>query len=145
MGKSQLMNATLITAALIFFIAAGLSAQDKKDDGCCSSNEKKCEKMDNSKTGQPMMDHSGMSNTGDSQDSTVIPVMTVKKVDSKLEAWNAVCPVRGEEIDPEANKVEYNGKIYGFCCNGCDSKFSKNPDKYSVNLSEDGKTFISKR
>jgi YHS domain-containing protein len=145
MGKSVLKKASLIAAALIFFITISLSAQEKKDDGCCSSGEKKCENMDHSKTEQTMMDHSGMSNSGDSQDSTIASVLTVKKVDSSLAAWNAVCPVRGEEIDPEANKVEYNGKIYGFCCNGCDSKFSKDPEKYLNNLSEDGKTFIGKR
>ena len=59
-------------------------------------------------------------------------------------AWNAVCPVLGEPIDPSANKVEYQGKLYGFCCNGCDTKFKKDPEKYSSNLSEDGKVFTGK-
>jgi YHS domain-containing protein len=59
--------------------------------------------------------------------------------------WNKVCPVRGEEVDPDAPTVEYNGKIYGFCCPGCDAKFEKNPEKYSKNLSEDGKKFIGKK
>ena len=68
--------------------------------------------------------------------------MKAKKVENTMTAWNAVCPVRGEEIDHEENKVEYNGKVYGFCCNGCDSKFMNDPVKYGKNLSEDGKEFI---
>lgn len=56
--------------------------------------------------------------------------------------WNAVCPVMGEEVDPEVGTVKYEGKNYGFCCKGCDKKFKKDPAKYSKNLSEDGKSFL---
>jgi len=52
-------------------------------------------------------------------------------------AWNKVCPVKGNEVDPEVATVKYNGKHYGFCCQGCDSKFTKEPEKYSKNLNED--------
>jgi YHS domain-containing protein len=130
MGKFKFRKAVLYTAALSFLITMGVFAQDKKDDSCCKSSEKmgkiekSCIKSDNI------------------QDSTHSMQSQVTKVDTKLAAWNTVCPVRGEEIDPEANKVEYNGKVYGFCCNGCDSKFTKDPEKYSRNLSEDGKIFI---
>ena len=58
--------------------------------------------------------------------------------------WNKVCPVKGEEIDADAPTVEYNGKVIGFCCPGCDSKFQKDPEKYMKNLNEDGSTFIGK-
>lgn len=61
---------------------------------------------------------------------------------ASAEAWNKVCPVKGEEVDPEVGTVEYNGKQYGFCCPGCDSKFKKDPAKYSNNLNEDGTEFI---
>ena len=60
---------------------------------------------------------------------------------SVSEAWNKVCPVKGGEVDPEVSTIEYNGKNYGFCCPGCDSKFKKNPEKYSKNLNEDGTEF----
>jgi YHS domain-containing protein len=59
--------------------------------------------------------------------------------------WNKICPVRGEEVDPEVATVKYNSKAYGFCCSGCDSKFSKDPEKYSKNLNEDGTKFIGKK
>ncbi len=59
--------------------------------------------------------------------------------------WNKVCPVKGGEVDPEVGTVEYNGKAYGFCCPGCDSKFKKDPEKYSKNLNEDGTEFIGKK
>ncbi len=129
MGKFKFRKASIFIAVFLFLITTSVFAQDKKDEGCCKSSDK-MEKMD-----QSCMKSHGM------QDSTQSMQSNVQEVDSKLAAWNAVCPVRGEAIDPEANKVEYNGKVYGFCCNGCDSKFTKDPEKYSKNLSEDGKTF----
>ena len=59
--------------------------------------------------------------------------------------WNAVCPVKGNPVEEGTATVEYNGKIYGFCCPGCDTKFAKNPEKYAKNLSEDGKKFIGRK
>ena len=59
--------------------------------------------------------------------------------------WNKVCPVRGNPIEDDTPTVEYEGKVYGFCCPGCDIKFAKNPEKYSKNLSEDGSKFIGRR
>lgn len=60
-------------------------------------------------------------------------------------SWNKVCPVMGNKVDPEGPTVEYNGKIYGFCCPGCDAKFEKNPEKYARNLNEDGTRFIGRK
>jgi len=59
--------------------------------------------------------------------------------------WNKVCPVKGNQVESDSPTVEYNGKVYGFCCPGCDSKFAKNPEKYAKNLSEDGKKFVGKK
>jgi len=61
------------------------------------------------------------------------------------EPWNKVCPVKGNAIEDDSPTVEYNGKVYAFCCPGCDTKFAKNPEKYSKNLSEDGKKFVGKK
>lgn len=66
-------------------------------------------------------------------------------VATDLQIWNKVCPVMGNKVDPEGPTVEYNGKLYAFCCPGCDAKFKKNPEKYSKNLSEDGTKFIGRR
>jgi len=63
---------------------------------------------------------------------------------ANAQVWNKVCPVKGEEVDAEAPTVEYNGKIIGFCCPGCDSKFQKDPEKHMKNLNEDGSEFIKK-
>jgi len=60
-------------------------------------------------------------------------------------AWNKVCPVRGNPIEDDTPVVEYDGKIYGFCCPGCDTKFADNPEKYSKNLNEDGTRFVGRR
>lgn len=59
--------------------------------------------------------------------------------------WNAVCPIKGNPVEEGTAIVEYNGKAYGFCCPGCDSKFAKDPEKYSKNLSEDGKKFVGRK
>ena len=59
--------------------------------------------------------------------------------------WNKVCPVKGNQVESDSPTVEYNGKVYGFCCPGCDPKFAKNPEKYAKNLSEDGKKFVGKK
>ena len=67
------------------------------------------------------------------------------EVSMKKEIWNAVCPVKGMEVDPDSPTVEYNGKLIGFCCPGCDKKFSADPEKYIKNLSEDGKEFIGSK
>jgi YHS domain-containing protein len=61
------------------------------------------------------------------------------------EIWNKVCPVKGNPVEKDSPTVEYNGKVYGFCCPGCDTKFAKNPEKYAKNLSEDGTKFIGRK
>ena len=50
----------------------------------------------------------------------------------------------GEDVDPEAPIVDYQGKKIGFCCPGCEKKFTKDPEKYMKNLSEDGTKFLGK-
>ncbi len=43
-----------------------------------------------------------------------------------------ICPVMGNEVKDleKAPKVEYNGKTYYFCCEGCVEPFKANPEKY---------------
>jgi YHS domain-containing protein len=53
---------------------------------------------------------------------------------------NTICPVSGEEIDPEIT-VKYKDKTYAVCCKSCLKKFNKDPEKYISKLSEDGKSF----
>ncbi|MGQ9805963.1 MAG: YHS domain-containing protein [Chlorobiales bacterium] len=62
----------------------------------------------------------------------------------KTATFNEVCPVSGEPVSAKARTVEHEGKTYGFCCNGCDDKFKKEPAKYIANMSADGKTFVGK-
>jgi YHS domain-containing protein len=57
-------------------------------------------------------------------------------------AWNKVCPVKGGEIESDSPTFEFNGKVYGFCCSGCESKFKKDPETYLKNLNDDGSEFI---
>lgn len=60
-----------------------------------------------------------------------------KVVDNK--PVNSVCPVSGEEVDPEIT-VTYKDKMYALCCKSCLKKFNKDPEKYISKLSEDGKS-----
>jgi YHS domain-containing protein len=64
---------------------------------------------------------------------------------TEAKVWNTVCPVKGNPVEEDSPTVEYNGKLYGFCCPGCDTKFAKNPEKYAKNLSEDGTKFIGRK
>lgn len=64
---------------------------------------------------------------------------------TELQIWNKVCPVKGNPVEDDSPTVEYNGKLYGFCCPGCDTKFAKNPEKYAKNLNEDGTKFIGRK
>lgn len=64
---------------------------------------------------------------------------------AELTIFNAVCPVMGKPVDVELTTVEYQGKLIAFCCAGCETKFTANPEKYIKNLSEDGKTFLAKK
>jgi len=124
-----MLKQLVITFAIVSFFYVFANAQEnpgtekkekhecmKESTGCCAKHDSHSEmKMDPDKVGTET---------------------------ASAEAWNKVCPVKGEEIDPEVSTVEYNGKQYGFCCPGCDSKFLKDPAKFSKNLSEDGTKFI---
>ena len=86
--------------------------------------------------------------TEETQSTTELKTEQVSetKIDSEeLEAWNKVCPVEGGPIDEDTPTVEYNGKVYGFCCPGCDEDFAKNPEKYSKNLNEAGTRYIGRK
>jgi YHS domain-containing protein len=41
-------------------------------------------------------------------------------------------PVCGMDVDPKtaANKSEFNGQTYYFCCSGCKVDFDREPKKY---------------
>jgi YHS domain-containing protein len=82
--------------------------------------------------------------------NTSTSVKTEQSIDAvtnstEAKIWNKVCPVKGNPVEDDSPTVEYNGKLYGFCCPGCDTKFAKNPEKYSKNLSEDGTKFIGRK
>jgi YHS domain-containing protein len=83
---------------------------------------------------------SGLKDPHHSVEAAKDSIKTISK-----EPWNKVCPVKGNAIEEDSPTVVYNGKVYAFCCPGCDTKFEKNPEKYSKNLSEDGKKFVGKK
>lgn len=54
-----------------------------------------------------------------------------------VEVGNTICPVSGDEIDPEAKVTyEYEGNIYNFCCPACIDGFKEDPEGYIKILEE---------
>lgn len=119
----------VIAIALVSVLCALTIAQDQ--NGTEMKEKQDCMKESSSCCSRQSM-HSDMKMESSTETATV-------------QIWNKVCPVKGEEVDAEAPTFEYNGKVIGFCCPGCDTKFAKNPEKYAKNLSEDGKRFIGKK
>ncbi len=114
-----MLKQIIFILAVVFSLSAIGFAQDKTD----KQHSEKHHKMESQK----------VQNVDDSTETTA------------NEPWNKVCPVKGNPIEADSPTVEYNGKVYAFCCPGCDTKFAKNPEKYAKNLSEDGKKFIGKK
>ena len=44
-------------------------------------------------------------------------------------AVNTICPIMGGDVDPDIETVQFNGEAIGFCCDGCDEKWTKLSDK----------------
>lgn len=124
MLKQLVFTIALFSFFSVFALAQEKPVQEKKED------HKHMEHMQKDSS-ESMMNHHQKTDSMKGQMSA--------------QPWNKVCPVKGGEVDPEVETVEYNGKAYGFCCPGCDSKFKKDPEKYSKNLNEDGTKFIGKK
>ena len=112
---------SLIIIAMFLFCCSIIVAQEKPEDLIENAQQ------------------DSLAEITESTDSSVTTKST------ELQIWNKVCPVMGNKVDPDGPTVEYNGKLYGFCCPGCDAKFAKNPEKYAKNLSEDGTKFIGRK
>ena len=56
--------------------------------------------------------------------------------------WNKVCPIEGSKVNSDSPSVEFEGKVVGFCCADCGTKFEKNPSSYLKNLNDSGTRFI---
>ncbi|HNO78141.1 MAG TPA: YHS domain-containing protein [Phycisphaerae bacterium] len=53
-------------------------------------------------------------------------------------SYQTKCPVMGGDIDPKAFTTVSGGKPFYFCCDGCEKKFFKDPEKYTPNLTAQG-------
>jgi YHS domain-containing protein len=99
----------------------------KEGESCCSSETKAaacCSGGDTAKAGS--------SCCGDKKDAQPQPTERVAAPADKL-----ICPISGEELDEaDAVRFAYNGKVYYTCCNGCKSKFLKDPETYAKKAEE---------
>ena len=116
-----MLNKILIIISIFIIVSSFIIAQENPD------KQNEVAQQDSMATTEEYTDSSSMQNS------------------AELQIWNKVCPVMGNKVDVDGPTVEYNGKLYGFCCPGCDAKFEKNPEKYSKNLSEDGTKFIGRK
>ena len=114
-----MLKQIVLVLTVVFFVSAISFAQDQKEKGLKDPHHK--------------------------VDTVKVQKDDVSKESVSKEPWNKVCPVKGNPIEADSPTVEYNGKVYAFCCPGCDTKFAKNPEKYSKNLSDDGKKFIGRK
>ena len=121
----------------------------EKKESCCSTEksekgsveEESCDISDKKTNGEEKTEEACCS--ADKKSSKNIETKIDDNSSETLKPFNLVCPVTGEEVDPDqAKTVTYNGKVYGFCCPRCADKFNKDPESYIKNLSEDGKTFL---
>jgi len=48
--------------------------------------------------------------------------------DVNLTPVNQLCPIMGNPVTEDGGTAEYNGKLVGFCCAGCDSPWSELSD-----------------
>lgn len=138
--------AVLVFTCLMLTIV--INAQEKPKS-CTHDMKQQKESLDQSK-----MDHSKQISNSAPEKNCEAGKTTTKSCcsseagaakEAKIETskpWNAVCPVMGEEIDPEIKTVEYKGKTIGFCCDKCLEKFNKDPEAYMKKLSKDGKKII---
>lgn len=156
MCKSKI---NFILSIIVVFFLFNISSfaqeeqDDKKSDSLKSNHQMMHSKMNHNMLGMDstkskMMEDSIMNKSEMEEqhhDEMEMDENNETEVSSEMKSWNTVCPVTGEEVDPSVETVEYNGKNYGFCCSRCVSKFNKEPQKYSANLSEDGKEFIENK
>lgn len=56
----------------------------------------------------------------------------LRAITKEEEGKEAVCPVTGEKfkVTAKTGSASYKGKVYYFCCPGCDKGFIANPEKY---------------
>lgn len=48
--------------------------------------------------------------------------------DVNLTPVNQLCPIMGNPVTEDGGTAEYNGKLVGFCCAGCDRPWSELSD-----------------
>lgn len=56
----------------------------------------------------------------------------LRKVTAEEVGKEAACPVTGEKltVKEDTGSASYKGKLYYFCCPGCDKSFLANPEKF---------------
>jgi hypothetical protein len=64
---------------------------------------------------------------------SVAPVGAVSAAEGAAPT-NKICPIKGNEVDPESPTREFKGVTIGFCCPGCEGKWDKKPDAEKLAL-----------
>jgi len=62
-------------------------------------------------------------------------VIEVNPLERRItEPINEFCPVENKKINSVITQLIYNNVVIGFCCEGCDEAFLKNPKVYEEKL-----------
>ncbi|KAB2853024.1 MAG: hypothetical protein F9K42_01195 [Ignavibacterium sp.] len=61
-------------------------------------------------------------------DEKIISVNTLER--NALKPINENCPVENLKVNEEVPFIIFNNVLIGFCCEGCDEAFLKNPKAY---------------
>lgn len=134
-------NMFAIIIALFVLATITLNAQEKGHGHDKSKGNKECTDAQ-MKDGKTCSDDASKEAKSCCSSTTEVKAKKASLSSSIKKPWNQVCPVLGDKVNPKVETVEYKGKVYGFCCAGCDEKFKADPEKYSSLLSKDGKKLL---
>lgn len=68
-----------------------------------------------------------------SGDAPLPGAQTANAAPANLKPINSVCPVTGKPLNP-AYQIVFEGKVIGFCCPNCPSKFWENPAEFKAKI-----------
>ena len=130
MQASSLFVLGLVAGALVVFGVRALSLDDAEAPARHASPAPGAS-APTAPVAPPHADHGAQPHEGHDApaEEPVVPPQAHGEADPDRAPENAICPVMGNEVDPEVY-VDYEGRRIGFCCPGCDKLFLEDPAKY---------------
>jgi YHS domain-containing protein len=126
-----------------FFVGVNLSilAQDTSESRSSSKNGNNTQIQGNTQNGDNTLSQGNTQSQRNNQNSGNAQAGNNNSQDQQYQAFNSVCPVDGQKVDPSVKPIRYKGKEYGFDSPSCAVVFSDNPDLYAGNLTNGGQNY----